>query len=468
MVYFSKMKTKKTGMVSSHYTTVVLPPCKVCGAESTGYHFGVITCEACKAFFRRAFIQKRTPKCKTKGKGRCVIVFGKTNNCSACRLKKCQELGMSRESIRRGRFSMPLRTQAILEANQLEGKWEIPSADDIGNTTPVSSLSSGEYSNIGTPSSSTSSEALDDCLSLVPIADTRTPPSSSPCNDMAVGLVKVGEMEYLIDAIVSCQEIMYPDMKRHFSQSLHKMHSNVFKEFSLKQEIFQDVFGPSKSLSTEEYQQVFAETGIDADDRLQQFDMYGRSMESSIMQYSNFVKMVPGFSNMTASDVSFLMKAAHLEFWLFGSHMLFNKELGVAMCWDGSQNGTREHMTRFFSEEWIDLNFEFADRLSKLKLTFEEIALIRAIALTSADRCAVAQKGNVQNLQERFLECLRYHLSKTSTNTSKRLYKIFDSLVAVRSLNSMNIRINKKFLSDWGFIMDEFPLWRDMLSYEES
>lgn len=53
------------------------------------------------------------------------------------------------------------------------------------------------------------------------------------------------------------------------------------------------------------------------------------------------------------------------------------------MCWDGSQNGTREHMTRFFSEEWIDLNFEFADRLSQLKLTFEEIALIRAIALTS-------------------------------------------------------------------------------------
>jgi hypothetical protein len=64
--------------------------------------------------------------------------------------------------------------------------------------------------------------------------------------------------------------------------------------------------------------------------------------------------------------------------------MLFNKELGVALCWDGSQNGTKEHMTRFFPEEWIDLNFEFADRLSKLKLSFEEIALIRAIVLTSA------------------------------------------------------------------------------------
>ena len=30
------------------YTTIPLPPCKVCGGVATGYHFGVITCEACK------------------------------------------------------------------------------------------------------------------------------------------------------------------------------------------------------------------------------------------------------------------------------------------------------------------------------------------------------------------------------------------------------------------------------------
>lgn len=35
---------------SSPYTTVPLPPCKVCGGVATGYHFGVITCEACKVY----------------------------------------------------------------------------------------------------------------------------------------------------------------------------------------------------------------------------------------------------------------------------------------------------------------------------------------------------------------------------------------------------------------------------------
>lgn len=36
------------GNGTSPYTTVPLPPCKVCGGVATGYHFGVITCEACK------------------------------------------------------------------------------------------------------------------------------------------------------------------------------------------------------------------------------------------------------------------------------------------------------------------------------------------------------------------------------------------------------------------------------------
>lgn len=26
----------------------ILPPCRICGAKATGYHFGAITCEACK------------------------------------------------------------------------------------------------------------------------------------------------------------------------------------------------------------------------------------------------------------------------------------------------------------------------------------------------------------------------------------------------------------------------------------
>ena len=35
---------KRPGFVSS----IEFRPCEVCGGKSTGYHFGAITCEACK------------------------------------------------------------------------------------------------------------------------------------------------------------------------------------------------------------------------------------------------------------------------------------------------------------------------------------------------------------------------------------------------------------------------------------
>ena len=37
-----------TKPVSSKATQPMLPPCRVCADQATGYHYGVNTCEACK------------------------------------------------------------------------------------------------------------------------------------------------------------------------------------------------------------------------------------------------------------------------------------------------------------------------------------------------------------------------------------------------------------------------------------
>merc|ERR1739842_112403 len=70
-------------------------PCKVCGDKSSGVHYGVITCEGCKGFFRRSqssVVNYQCPRQKN-----CVVDRVNRNRCQSCRLQKCLSLGMSRD-----------------------------------------------------------------------------------------------------------------------------------------------------------------------------------------------------------------------------------------------------------------------------------------------------------------------------------------------------------------------------------
>jgi hypothetical protein len=75
----------------------VYKPCVVCGDKSSGYHYGVSSCEGCKGFFRRS-VQKSMQYTCQKDQD-CVINRVTRNRCQFCRFKKCFSVGMSKEGI---------------------------------------------------------------------------------------------------------------------------------------------------------------------------------------------------------------------------------------------------------------------------------------------------------------------------------------------------------------------------------
>lgn len=71
--------------------------CLVCGDKALGYNFNAISCESCKAFFRRNALASKEFKCPFTNN--CVITVVTRRFCQKCRLEKCLSIGMVKEFI---------------------------------------------------------------------------------------------------------------------------------------------------------------------------------------------------------------------------------------------------------------------------------------------------------------------------------------------------------------------------------
>ena len=74
---------------------VVMESCVVCGDRASGRHYGIISCEGCKGFFKRSVRKNIQYQCHFKKV--CEVNVTLRNNCQYCRLQKCLAMGMKRE-----------------------------------------------------------------------------------------------------------------------------------------------------------------------------------------------------------------------------------------------------------------------------------------------------------------------------------------------------------------------------------
>ncbi|XP_065217036.1 probable nuclear hormone receptor HR3 isoform X2 [Planococcus citri] len=119
-------------------------PCKVCGDKSSGVHYGVITCEGCKGFFRRSqssVVNYQCPRNKN-----CIVDRVNRNRCQFCRLQKCLRLGMSRDAVKFGRMSKKQREKVEDEVRYHKAQMRVQ--------TEISTPDSSVFDQSQTPSSS--------------------------------------------------------------------------------------------------------------------------------------------------------------------------------------------------------------------------------------------------------------------------------------------------------------------------
>lgn len=78
--------------------------CAVCHDYASGYHYGVWSCEGCKAFFKRSIQGHNDYICPATNQ--CTIDKNRRKSCQACRLRKCCEVGMTKCGMRKERSTL--------------------------------------------------------------------------------------------------------------------------------------------------------------------------------------------------------------------------------------------------------------------------------------------------------------------------------------------------------------------------
>ncbi|CAF0759143.1 unnamed protein product [Adineta ricciae] len=124
-------------------------PCLVCGDKSIGFNFGVLTCMACKAFFRRNAVKLGNYDFTCPNDGDCPINHVYRRICNCCRLAKCFHVGMRKELIL-SEAEKQFRKERAAQHRQKREKTQAPKKSDMTVAIPEKRSAHRNYLRIHT------------------------------------------------------------------------------------------------------------------------------------------------------------------------------------------------------------------------------------------------------------------------------------------------------------------------------
>uniref|UniRef100_A0A3P8QA24 RAR-related orphan receptor C n=1 Tax=Astatotilapia calliptera TaxID=8154 RepID=A0A3P8QA24_ASTCA len=437
---------KRGGAVSkkSHLTQIEVIPCKICGDKSSGVHYGVITCEGCKGFFRRSQLPTVSYSCSRQSN--CQIDRASRNRCQHCRLQKCLAQGMSRDGERnRDSLIAEVERHRQQQQQQLQGDAQTvlsyPTKNRQDRSPQLLQPMAPTYSYSGDAELLTYAADIHPYLMCSP-NDSQVPAMIYRTSGISPTSRSQGRGDNAgFDSRQSSHDMMgihpYSGLEDPYSLYPHSLRnidelcaSIVRSHRETSQYRVEELQALRWKLFSREEIQAYQSKSVD-----EMWQHCAIRLTDAVQFVVEFAKHIPGFRMLSQNDQIALLKTGSMEVVLVRMSRFFNTENNTVF-FDGKFAGT-EVFKSLACGDLIAAVFDFAHGMCALKLTEQQIALFSALVLINADRPCLEDRSKVQRVQRSVESGLTHILHRD--NQESLIHKLYQKMGVLRSLCSLHM-----------------------------
>lgn len=458
-------------------------PCKICGDKSSGVHYGVITCEGCKGFFRRSQLPSVSYSCSRQSN--CQIDRASRNRCQHCRLQKCLAQGMSRDAVKFGRMSKRQRDSLIAEVErhrqqqQQQQQLQEDAQSALSYPTKPRQDHSPQLLQPMAYSFTGDGELLSYTADVHPYLVCSPNESGMIYRDSGVSPTSRSQARGEngghpvvrgFDSRQPSHDLMgihpYNPLEDPYSLYPHSLRnidelcaSIVRSHRETSQYRVEELQALRWKLFSREEIQAYQSKTVD-----EMWQHCAIRLTDAVQYVVEFAKHIPGFRMLSQNDQIALLKTGSMEVVLVRMSRFFNTE-NSTVFFDGKFAGA-EVFKSLACGDLITAVFDFAHGMCALKLSEHQLALFSALVLINTDRPCLEDRGRVQRVQ-RSVESGLTHILRRD-NQESLMHKLYQRMAVLRSLCSLHMEKLRWFSQRYPLTAHSLfpPLYKELFASE--
>uniref|UniRef100_A0A1A8IDM2 Nuclear receptor subfamily 2, group C, member 2 n=1 Tax=Nothobranchius kuhntae TaxID=321403 RepID=A0A1A8IDM2_NOTKU len=445
--------------------------CVVCGDKASGRHYGAVSCEGCKGFFKRSVRKNLTYSCRSKQD--CVINKHHRNRCQFCRLRKCLKMGMKTESVQSERKPIELVPRER-HANCAASTQKIYIRKDLNSPLIATPTFISDTDTDGSRSSLLDQGMLVNIQQPLIQTDGTLLLAADPKMDSGQG--GLGTLASVVTSLASLNDSLKENLNSgdtSDSQQEEQSANEITRAFDTLAKVFNPPEEGVEQGLAERSQCVSATTiqliGQDQETPIIEVEGplltdshvgFKLTMPSPMPEYLNvhyicesasrllflsmhWARSIPAFSALGQEANTSLVRACWNELFTLGlaqcAHVMNLSTILAAIINHLQSSFQDDKMSSERVKQVIEHIWkfqEFCNSMTRLDIDSYEYAYLKALVLFSPDHPGVDSSGQIEKFQEKALMELQDYVQKTYSYDSYRLTRILTRLPALRLMNS--------------------------------